>query len=80
MRFVKIKPGIISVVCRGKELKDKQAVYPFNKWSGEDALDLIKRGFLIEVNQDGTDIGSTLEPTLEPTVEELLDKKIKKKK
>lgn len=58
LRYVKIKPGVISARCGKKYLTDKTAVYQTNMWPGDDALDLIKRGFLIEVDKDGNDLNA----------------------
>jgi hypothetical protein len=58
MRYVKIKTGVISVRCGKKYLTDKTAVYQTTMWPNDDALDLIKRGFLIEVDKDGNDLNA----------------------
>jgi hypothetical protein len=58
LRYVKIKHGVISARCGKKYLTDKTAVYQTTMWPGEDALDLIKRGFLIEVDKDGNDLNA----------------------
>lgn len=50
-RFVKISPGVISVLCGDEHLTDKAKVYSYNDWPEEDVKDLIERGFLIEVDE-----------------------------
>lgn len=79
-RFAKIVPGVISVFCRSKHLNDKNAIYPFQMWQGDDALDLIKRGFLYEVDEEGNDLNKeNQEDTASSSFEDAAKKAFKKR-
>lgn len=51
MRFAKIAEGVAIVTARRKELTDKEAVYPETMWPIGHFDELIRRGFLVEVNE-----------------------------
>jgi hypothetical protein len=53
MRFFKIAEKVALVTAGRKTLTDKDKVYPETLWRGGQCDELLRRGFLVEVAEDG---------------------------
>lgn len=56
MKYFKIHPNVSCCAYKHGVLHDKNAVYPETQWTEGEALERVKKGFLIEVKKDEPEV------------------------